>query len=91
MGDAGAQSTRRRMGAGGSVSHLQQHLQSRRCCKPTGMGAVGRGCIGGSALVFQLGVYATPQLYTVLDTTPTHAMTLLSHFNIKHNNVYLLP
>lgn len=75
---------------GGSMPQLHQHLQSRRCHKPTRTGAVGREHISGSALVFQLGGYATLQLYTVLDTAPTCAVILLAHFKIKSDNFHFL-
>ena len=72
MGDAGAQSTGMRMGAGGTMSHLHQHLQSRRWCSPPIWFSV-----SGSGLVFHLAGCATPQLSTVLDTTPARAMLYL--------------
>lgn len=90
MGDASTQSTRMRDGCwqvhvpSPSAPAEQEVLQTHSC------GAAGRGRIGGSVLVFQLGVYATPQLYTVLDTTPTHAVILLAHFRIKYENFHLL-
>lgn len=86
MGDVSTQSTSMRMGAGGSMSYLRQRLQSRRCCKPTHVGAGGRGHTSASVLVFHLEVLATPQLYA-----STRSMILLAHFKIKSDNFHLLP